>query len=303
MSTHDLTLLNRLRTEHTHPLLPRTVKEVMHEYRRQRSGVVAAHVAKVAALGLDFKWNDRVGPYGGYTSPLTLDAEALRKSGFDPEHLTAQVEVAHDDFHQSGEEVARDCGYVVEKADWRQFVDDDRPSHESAKVDYSGPRERSDFRWVTLGYRDEKHFLDGPAWKGMGRGLRAFVRHERLKGAAESMADYMDKFARDDLKSFNVTVTLYWRGEEVASDSMGGCEVEDGRTRDVERQVAEFILDYGLHGNALHEAERWADGAVSDAQAKAARLINDIALLPERSIEVVRGQFRTATVTNIRKEA
>lgn len=301
--SHDLELFRRLRTQYTHPLLPRTVMEVMHEYRRQRSGVVEAHAVKVASLGLDFKWSDRVGPYGGYVSNLTLDAGVVRKSGFEPEHLTAKVEVAHGDFHQSGEEVARESGFTVEKANWNEHLDDDRPSHESVKVDYSGPRERADYRWVTVGYREEKHFLEGPAWKGIGRGLRAFVRHERLRGAAESMADYMDKYARDDLKSFNVTVTLFWRGEEVASDGMGGCEVEDGRTRDVERQVAEFILDYGLHGNALHEAERWADTAVSDAQARAARIVQEIALLPERSIEVVRGQFRTATVTDIRKEA
>lgn len=301
---HDLELLARLRTEHTHPMLPRTVKEVMYEYRRQRSGVVEAHKAKVDALGLDLDWNSLVGPYGGYKSDLTLDLEVVRASGFDPEHLTATVEVAYEDFMDTGEDTATNCGYIVEKADaYPKYEDKDRPSHESVKVDYSGPRERADYRWVTVGYREEKHFLEGPAWKGMGRGLRAFVRHERLKQAAEQMADYMHKWANDDIKNFRVTVTVYWRGEEVGSESLGGCETENEWSRTLAKDVADFILDNDLHGTALHEAERWADGAVADAQKRAAQIVNDIALLPERSIEVVRGQFRTATVTNIRKEA
>jgi hypothetical protein len=296
---HDLELLNRLRTEHTHPLLPRTTMEVMYEYRRQRSGIVQAHKAKVDALGLDFRYTERIGRYGGYKSPLTLDAEDVRSRGFDPEHLTATVEVAYDDFHQSGEEVATDCGYVVEKASGVSMNDgDDRRSHESVKVDYSGPRDRADYRWVTVGRREERHFLEGPAWKGMGRGLRTFVRHERLKGAAEQMAEYMHKWASDDIKTFNVTVSVYWRGEEVGTESLGGCETEN-----IEKDLADFILDNDLHGTALHEAERWADSAVADAQKRAAQIVNDIALLPERSIEVVRGQFKTATVTNMRKEA
>lgn len=297
--THDLALLNRLRTEHTHPLLPRTVKEVMYEYRRQRSGIVEAHKAKVAALGLDFDYKHRIGRYGCYASPLTLDPEDVRARGFDPEHLTATVEIAYEDFHQSGEEVARDCGYIVEKADDGPEEEcEGRPSHESVRVDYSGPRERCNYLWVTVGAREERHFLEGPAWKGMGRGLRTFVRHERLKGAAESMADYMSKYARDDLKSFNVTVSVYWRGEEVGTESLGGCETENS-----EKDLADFIIDNDLHGSALAEAERWADGAVADAQKRAAQIVNDIALLPERSIEAVRGQFRTASVTNIRMEA
>lgn len=297
--THDLALLNRLRTEHTHPLLPRTVKEVMYEYRRQRSGIVEAHKAKVAALGLDFDYKHRIGRYGCYASPLTLDPEDVRARGFDPEHLTATVEIAYEDFHQSGEEVARDCGYIVEKADDGPEEEcEGRPSHESVRVDYSGPRERCNYLWVNVGAREERHFLEGPAWKGMGRGLRTFVRHERLKGAAESMADYMSKYARDDLKSFNVTVTVYWRGEEVGTESLGGCETENS-----EKDLADFIIDNDLHGSALAEAERWADGAVADAQKRAAQIVNDIALLPERSIEAVRGQFRTASVTNIRMEA
>lgn len=291
---HDIALLNRLRTEHTHPLLPRTVMAVMYEYRRQRSGKVEAYKAKIDALGLDFKWSDQIKPYGGYKSPLTLDAEMVRGRGFDPEHLTAKVRVAHDDFTDSGEDTATNCGYVVEKSDGEET----RPSHESVEVDYSGPRDRPDMRWVTLGAREERHFLEGSAWKGMSRGLRTFVRHERLKGAAEQMGDYMHRWASDDIKSFIVTVTVYWRGEEVGSDSIGGCESEN-----IEKDVADFILDHGMHGNALHEAERWADSAVTDAQKRAAQIVNDIALLPERSIEVVRGQFKTATVTNIRKEA
>lgn len=292
MDKHDIALLNRLRTEHTHPLLPRTVMEVMHEYRRQRSGKVEAHKAKIDALGLNLRYDDRMKPYGGYTSDLTLDAEMVRGRGFEPAHLTAKVKVAYGDFMDSGEDTATNCGYVVEKSGGEET----RPSHESVEVDYScGYR---DMRWVTLGAREERHFLEGSAWKGMSRGLRTFVRHERLKGAAEQMGDYMHRWASDDIKSFDVTVTVYWRGEEVGSDSIGGCETEN-----IEKDVADFILDHGMHGNALHEAERWADSAVTDAQKRAAQIVNDIALLPERSIEVVRGQFKTATVTNIRKEA
>jgi len=79
---------------------------------------------------------------------------------------------------------------------------------------------------------------------------------------------------------------------------------------DVPRPVFQLLAGHGRVWcrrsdamRALDDAERWADGAVKSAQEKAATIVADIALLPERSIEAVRGQFRTATVTNIKKEA
>ena len=293
-----------LRAEHAyHPLLRRSVSEIKHEFDRVRSGRVAAYEAEKAALAFRFDY-----PYGGYVSDFALDAEKVRALGFDPEHLTAKVECAYDDFFETAEGQAKEAGFEVEKANGGEYryewhhEDGDRPSHEAVKVDYSGPRDRSDYRWVTLKPSEAKYFLSGNAWAGMSRGVKAQVRHERLLGAAESMADYMRKWCADDIKNFHVCVTVYWRGEEVGSASLGGNEVDTGkRPRDMADEFADFLLGNGLIDEALDEAAKWADDAVTDAQKRAASIVEGIALLPQRSIDAVRDSFTTATITKARR--
>jgi hypothetical protein len=290
-------LFKRLRTENRHPLLPHTASSVMHEYRRQTSGTADKWKAEKASWGLDFRWSDRVKPYGGQVSTLTLNAEDVRLRGFDPAHLTCKVTAAVSDRYETVQEEIENMGYSVENAA-RHDENEGRPSHESVRVNFSSPRDRPDYKWVTVGERDARYHYEGDAWKGMARGVRAQVRHEVLLAAVEKTAEYVSDVFDDCIQPYDVSVHVYWRGEEVGYASIGGCECK-GKAA----EFADFVSGNGLVGEALAEAERWADDAVAGAQKRAAQIVNDIALLPERSIEVVRGQFKTATVTNIRKEA
>ena len=289
-------LFKRLRTENRHPLLPRTASSVMHEYRRQMNGTSAKWDAEKAAWGLDFRWSDRAGQYGGYRSTLTLNPEDVRRRGFDPKHLTCKVEAAVSDRYETVQEEIENMGYRVENAA-RHDENEGRPSHESVRVNFSSPRDRPDYKWVTVGERDARYHYEGGAWKGMARGVRAEVSHDVLLAAAKAQEAYVSEVFSDCIQPYDVSVRVHWRGEEVGYASIGGCECKG-----TDAEFADFVSD-GLVEEALAEAERWADDAVADAQKRAAQIVNDIALLPERSIEVVRGQFRTATVTNIRMEA
>jgi hypothetical protein len=289
-------LFKRLR-EGNHPLLPRPASSVMHEYRRQTSGTADKWKAEKAGWNLNFGWSHRVKPYGGMVSNLTLDPESVRARGFDPEHLTVTVTAAVGEWHESVIENLANMGYSVEKAD-RFDENEGRPSHEALRVDFSGYRDNCDFKWVEVETRQQRYFYEGPAWKGMSRGVRAQVKHEVLLNAAKETAQYVSDVYGECIHPYDVSVRVFWRGEEVGFASIGGCECK-GKAE----EFADFVLDHALVDEALDDAERWADGAVKHAQEQAAKIVADIALLPERSIEAVRGQFRTATVTNIRKEA
>jgi hypothetical protein len=283
-----------------HPLLPRPVRDIAHEYRRATNGMADAWAAARAAWRLDFDYHSNVGRYGGHVglvSDLTLDAADVAARGFDPEHLTARVEATVDEWYDTVEASVRDMGYRIDPAA-RHDEHEGRPSHEAVRVGFHGYRDRADYRWISIDPREERHHYNGPAWHGMGRGVRAQVRHEVLLAAAESIAEYVSDVFDDTVQPYCVTVTVYWRGEEVGSASIGGCEC-----RGEADEIAAFIHDDDLVGEALREAERWADAAVRDAQARAAAIVESIALLPERSIEAVRSTYRTATVTPIRKEA
>lgn len=292
-----------------HYLMPRSVSEITREAERIASGKAAAYEAKKAALDIDLDYTDRIKPYGGYVSDLTLDADAVRALGFDPAHLTAKVELAYDEFFETPADMLDNMGHDFDKAGngrsgygWEHDENEDRPTHESIKVDYSGPSERSDYRWVTLREREQRQFFTGNAWAGMSRGVRAHVRHERLLELNENMADYARKWCDDDIKNFNVSLTVYWRGEEVGSSSVGGCEfVVSRRNSEIADEAADFLLGNGLVSEALDEAVKWADDAVLDAQKRAAAIVEGIALLPERSIAAVRDSFTTATVTRAKR--
>lgn len=292
-----------------HCLMPRSVREIAHEAAYITSGKAVAYAARKTAMGLDLDYTDRIKPYGGYVSDITLDADAVRALGFAPEHLTAKVELAYEDFFETPADMLDGAGYEFDKRrdgrsgyGWEHDENEDRPTHESVLVNYSGPRERSDYRWVTLREREQRHFFSGNAWAGMSKSVRAQVRHERLLELNESMADYVRKWCADDIKNFNVGVTVYWRGEEIGSTYLGGCEIDDSRrSRQIADDVADFLLDYAMVDEALDEAVKWADDAVRDAQQRAASIVERIALLPERSIAAVRDSFTTATVIKAKR--
>jgi len=298
-----------LRYGKKHTLMPRSVSNIAREAQRIASGEAAANAARKAAFDLDFDYTNRIRPYGGYVSDLTLDADAVRALGFDPEHLTAKVTLGFDDLFETPADTLDNAGYEFEKQrdghsgyGWEHHEDEDRPTHESVKVDYSGPREYTNHHWVTLGQKEQRYFLCGNAWDGMSRGVRAQVRHERLLELNASMADYVAKWVGDDIKNFNVGVAVYWRGEEVGTASLGGCEMDDARSsRALADEVADFLLGNVLVDEALDEAVKWADEAVLDAQKRAAAIVEGIALLPERSIAAVRESFSTAKVIKAKR--
>lgn len=283
--------------------LPRGVNEIKHELDRYRDGSEEKYEARKKALDLDFDYASNIKPYGGYVSDITLDADAVRALGFDPEHLTAKVTASYDDFFETAEQEAKNMGFVVEKdgGEWYRNEDENRPTHESVKVDYSGPRDRSNYVWVTE--NDPSNWLGGNAYKGMSKGVAAETRHFVLLAAAQNMADYMHKWSNDDIKNFNIEVAVYWRDEEVGSASLGGCEVEEKFGREQADDFADMIVGNGLLDEALDEAAKWADGAVDDAKREAAKLVEDIALLPQRSIDAVRNAYTTATVIAAKKHA
>jgi hypothetical protein len=285
-------LFKRLRTG-VHPLLPRTASSVMHEYRRINSGKAASYEEEKRGWNLDFRWSDRAGQYGGYRSTVTLHPLTVQGRGFDPAHLTITANAAVSDWHLSVEDTVENMGFAVERASrWDALAG--RPSHEAVRVEFG---ERNP-KWVQVSEREARYFCEGVAWKGMSRGVRAQVRHEVLLAAARDTAAYVSDVCADRIHQFDVSVVVRWRGEVIGVASVGGCECKGDTDA-----LTDFIFDNGLVDEAFVEAFRWADDAVADAQRRAAKIVNDIALLPERSIEAVRGQFRTATVTDIRKEA
>lgn len=294
-----------------HSQLPESVSQIKHEADRIRSGRVESYAAEKEALGLDFDYTDTVKPYGGYVSDLTLDADEVTALGFDPEHLTAKVIAAYawNEWYDDAETQARDCGFEVEKSSGGEYryewhhENGDRPEHHSVKVDYSGPRDRSNYRWITVPRSQESAWLSGNAWAGMSKSVRAQVRQEVLRAAAKATGDHMIARASDDVRTYHVEVTLYWRGEEIASDSLGGIEIDESYAGSMRHQyeLADAVLDNGLIDNALDGAVAWANKAVLDAQQRASKIVADIALLPERSIAAVRDTFTTAKV--IRKTA
>lgn len=292
-----------LRYDGVSPDEPRTVAEISHKAARIRSGKEAEYEARKRALNVTLDYANNIKRYGGMAGPLTLDADTLTRMGFDPEHLTARVTVALEDAFETPVTTLRDMGYdfrpVIENYDGSN----NRPAHHSVKVDYSGPRERSDFRWVTVEDDQVKYFTSGPAWKGMSRGVRAQALHRRLLEAAQANAEYVEKWCADEIQNHTVRVAVYWRGEEVSSAYIGGCEMEYHGNAKRCAEVADIILDYALVDEALDEARKWADDAVRDAQRRAAAIVESIALLPERSISAVRDSFKAATVTSIRRQA
>lgn len=282
-------------------LLPQSVLAIKYEIDRVRDGREAKYEAEKKALNLDFDYASNIKPYGGYVSDLTLDADAVRALGFDPEHLTAKVIASYDDFFDTAEDQAKNCGFDVEKCaqgDYRwelKHEDGDRPTHESVKVNYAGYRDRPNYVWVTADAKETGWFA-GNAWRGMSKGVKALVRHQVLRASAKSMASYMRKWVNDDIKNFHVEVTVYWRDEEVGGASLGGFEVESRSSVKERDDFADAILGNDLVGEALDKAAKWADAAVKNSREEAAKIVNDIALLPQRSIDAVRNEYTTATV-------
>jgi len=278
----DYELYKRLRAGR-HPLMPRPVSEITRQYK---------HGTPKPAYDLDLEWSSRVRPYGGRVADVPLDAADLRERGFDPAYLTARVEAAVTDWPEDAADQIENIGFTVEPGGDL----DTRPTHESVEAQF-GER-RSSRKWISLPASQHRWWLEGPAWKGMARGVQEQVRHEVIKAACEAQVEWVRDVMAERIVNHDVTVTVYWRGEPVGSASVGGCQFEG-----TSAEVSEVIDDNDLVEQALEEAERWADAAVRDAQRRAAEIVESIGLLPERSIEAVRATYRTASVTNIRREA
>ena len=267
--------------------------------------------------GTDF--DDKSGPYGGYrcrTSeglPPWLD-RAAREAGWDPAHLSLRITADIDEWHEYIDNQIRGMGFDLVKAEgitrsreWRGEFEYDpydlnKPEPHSVLVDLSGPRDRPNRHWLT--YNDK-------LW-GVPTGLsKSAIRqweHERRVYHAEHMAEWARKCVGDcpDIQPYAITVEVLWRGEVVGDASCGGYEMEWKGSFDAgptfEKQILDGATD--LLGEAWDNAQDWAEAAVADAKAKAAEIIESIALLPEAAHQVVRDQFDRKVINmTAKKEA
>jgi len=265
----------------------------------------------------DFDGNS--GPYGGYrcrTSegvPPWLES-AAREAGWDPAHLSIRITADVADWHETINDRVQNVGFdlveakgVYSSRKWRGEYDFDpydlnKPEPHSVLVDLSGPRDRPDRHWLT--YTDD-------VWNkptGMSKSAAADWEHRFRVEQAERMAEWARKCVGDcpDIQQYAITVEVLWRSEVVGESSCGGFEAEwrgsfDGGST-FEEQILESASD--LLDEAWHEAKEWAEEAVSDAKAKAAEIIESIALLPEAAHQVVRDQFDRKVINmTAKKEA
>ena len=265
----------------------------------------------------DFDCNS--GPYGGYrcrTSeglPPWLD-RAAREAGWDPAHLSVSITASIDEWYEYIDDQIRNMGYDLVKAKgiyssrlWRgEFeydpYDANRPEPHSVLVDLSGPRDRSNRHWLT--YTDKLWGVP----TGMSKSTRRQWEHERRVFHAEAMAEWARKCVGDcpDIQPYHISVEIMWRGESVGEASCGGFEAEWRGAFDGGPTFEEQILDGAtdLFDEAWSDAQGWAEAAVADAKAKAAEIIESIALLPEAAHRVVREEFDRKVITmNAKKEA
>ena len=263
----------------------------------------------------DFDGNS--GPYGGYrcrTSdglPPWLD-RAAREAGWDPAHLSIRITADIDEWHEYITDQIQNMGFDLVKAKgvyssrkWRGEYDFDpydlnKPEPHSVLVDLSSPREGPDRYWLT--FNDKLWGVP----TGMSKAASLLWEHERRAFHAEHMAEWARKCLSDDIQPYHIIVEVLWRGEVVGEASCGGYEAEWRGSFDGGPSFEEQLFDGAtdlLH-EAWHEAQEWAEEAVADAKAKAAEVIESIALLPEAAHQVVRDQFDRKVINmTAKKEA
>jgi hypothetical protein len=259
------------------------------------------------------------GLYGGYrcrTSeglPPWLE-RAAREAGWDPAHLSLRITADIYLCDESLDAQIRNMGYDLVRAEgvystrsWKGEYDFDpydmnRPEPHSVLVDLSGPRDRPNRHWLT--YVDK--LWNVPT--GMSKSTRRQWEHERRVYHAEHMAEWARKCVGDcpDIQPYHIFVEIMWRGDLVGAASCGGFEAEwrgafDGGPT-FEEQILEGASD--LFDEAWRDAQDWAESAVEDAKAKAAEIVESIALLPEAAHRAVRDEFARKVITmNAKKEA
>jgi len=262
------------------------------------------------------EWTDR-GYYGGYdchtTEPLPpFLREQAEVGGWDPNHLSVRVRVDVSEWNETVEETIRGAGYDLEEARGVQrsrmfrggpeYIDAERPEHHSVLFDMGGPRDRLQYHWVT--YNEKMWNVP----KGMARGPARALDHARRRFHANAMADHAASCLSGDTQEYWIRFEVLWRGQVVGYADICGCEMthrgpfEGGLT--FEEQVTNAIWEHQLYEEAWDNALEWADNAVDEAKAKAARIMEGIALLPEYSLSRVREEFDRKVINmNVKKEA
>jgi hypothetical protein len=267
----DYELYKRLRVGR-HPLMPRPVSSITSLYKLGRGGRKHAYPV-------------------GHSGELALDPTDLLERGFDPAHTTARVRLETMEWGETPEQQLMDMGFAVESSPTRA-----RPDHEALSCKFRDRWDKS--RWISLPQRERRHWLCGPAWDGMARGVRAQVAHEVIREVCEEQVEWVQDIRSGDIQSYDVIVEVAWRGEAVGRAGVGFCQI-----RGTNEEVSAIIDEDDLVGRALDEAEAWADKAFAKAQERIMASVQDIALLPPRAIETVRAAYEAAFFHPFRRRA
>jgi hypothetical protein len=264
------------------------------------------------------------GPYCNnevvFSQPLPpwLQTAAVEED-WDSAHLGVRVVLSNDEWFSYPINAAQEQGFDVQKAEEYQSgtyigfdnierdLELDRPERHSVLVDYSGPRDRSDYRWLT--YEDDL-CLDR-ALRGMAKGPRVQVEFAERVANAEQMAEYLRDCCSDDIRPYSVVVEVLWRGDVVGMASLGCCEMT------YEQATGEVLMDC-IRGNCLLDeawdeakqwaedaveiAKQWAEDAVEIAKQQAARIVEETSLLPEASHKAVRRSMDARRLDMNKKE-
>jgi hypothetical protein len=249
------------------------------------------------ALALDY--NEKIKPYGGlsWEGPLP---DWIPVEGMDRQHLKLRVEVAASDWYETVQESLDNMGFGLQAWDRYQTEDEalrHRPYVHAVAFNYAGPREKNEWYWVYVKPQEIEGFgMSAGVAKGMDRHRRQTLQDAVLRARTESVVDHYDKVMNERVTNNDVKVRVLWRGRAVGDASLGGCELDDSfegrKNSSISHQVASFLLDNGLINEAVASAESWADSEVDNIKARAGKLTESVALLPERSHAVIKQRAR-----------
>lgn len=279
---------------------PMSAIRALSELRRK------SNTTRRPSLGVDLRDSSTRGHWSR-KSMISWSSEDLTARGFDPEHVTIEVTISPDDWSDGVLEQTLGAGFTVYGRDGRvrssrEYVKgwsdrDDalrhRPDPWATLLDYSDPRERSNYIWISLS-RSEGDTEAGGRPKGMARGPWACYRQRELRRITRTWVEHCKGLLSETIVMHNVDVKVYWRGEEIGQASLGGVEIGGSYLGGSDAQVEDVLLGNDMIDEALSDAETWADNAVKAAQEQAAAMIESIALLPERSLALVRSSLAPA---------
>jgi hypothetical protein len=211
---------------------------------------------EIKALGVDLDHDNK--------SDLALDEEEVVALGFDPERLTARVRLSYDDGIETIQDKLSDCGFTLSDVDYDDEHCEGRPDHTASKVDLN-PHRRGGVFWLTTSEDD----VCVP--KGMSRGVRAETIASIRTRLADKMATYAQNYVEGDFGPYYVSVEVLWDGEVVGDSGLGGVEAEH---KDLDKSVAEIIIEHGMLAEALIGAAKWADTALERLPPRALRALS-----------------------------